>query len=199
MGSNALAGGLDLLDAVAGEQARQLAAHHLEAGDDLVAPVAEGRHGPLQVVHHRQQPAHEFPLGARDDGLAVALGALAVVVELGLQALERVQVLVALGLERARAPPSRCGSAGAAASAASAGRGLGLRSARLRSPVGVRVGHAASAPLAATAILRGLTSSAFGTRTVSTPLSKVAVISSGFTPWGRVTLRWKDPYARSTR
>ena len=144
-------------------------------------------------------------MAAEGDALAVPRRALAVVVELGLDPLEGVQVLVALPLEAGDVVPGGLGGPGLGTLRAVAGGGgrggpgrelLGrvlLRMTRL-------VGHAVSgtAP-AATAILRGLTSSALGTRTVSTPFSKDAEISSAFTPCGRVRLRWKWPYARSRR
>ena len=150
-------------------------------------------------------------MAPRAIALAVPRRALAEVVELGLQPLEGLQVLVALPLEAGDVVPGGLHGLGIRSIRAVAGGGgrrgpgrelLGRVLLRLLTRV---VGHAISgapspspAP-AATAILRGLTSSAFGTRTVSTPFSKVAEISSAFTPCGSVRLRWKWPYARSRR
>ena len=89
--------GRDLLHPVAREEAGELAAHHLEPRHDLLALVAERGDRALEVVHHGQQPADHLAGRAGGDALALAVVALAVVVELGLQALERVEVLVALG------------------------------------------------------------------------------------------------------
>ena len=50
----------------------------------------------LEVVEHRQQLVHEPLRGARGQLALLARRALAVVVELRLEALERVEVLVAL-------------------------------------------------------------------------------------------------------
>src|SRR5207237_9536094 len=56
--------------------------------------------GALEVVEDGQQLLHERLRRPGRERLLVARGPLAVVVELGLQALERVEVLVALALER---------------------------------------------------------------------------------------------------
>ena len=58
---------------------------------------------PLEVVEHRQELLHEPLVGARDQALLVARGPLAVVVELGGDALQVVEVLVALSLEEREA------------------------------------------------------------------------------------------------
>ena len=51
---------------------------------------------PLEIVHDRQQLLHERLVRAGRERLLVARGPLAVVVELGLQPLEPVEVVVAL-------------------------------------------------------------------------------------------------------
>ena len=76
----------------------------------------------LEVVDHRQQLLDEPLGGARDQARLVARRALAVVVELGLEALQRVEVLVALRASPPRARSTRrlcrvahCSSAASAA------------------------------------------------------------------------------------
>ncbi len=55
---------------------------------------------PLQVVEHRQQLLDQPLVGPRDQACLVTRGPLAVVLEVGLDALEGVDELVALALER---------------------------------------------------------------------------------------------------
>ena len=55
---------------------------------------------PLEIVEHGQELLHQPLVGPRDQALLVAQDPLAVVLELGGDALEVVQVLVPLRLER---------------------------------------------------------------------------------------------------
>ena len=92
--------GLDrnLLEAVTLERAAQLAGDELQAGDQLALLVlGGGLERATHVVHHRQQGLHDDFGGAQAVLFRVALHALAVVVELGLQAAQVIEVLVALG------------------------------------------------------------------------------------------------------
>src|SRR5215208_2273670 len=59
-----------------------------------------GGERPLEVVEHRQELVHQPLVGPRDQALLVARNPLAVVLELGRDPLEVVQVLVALGFQR---------------------------------------------------------------------------------------------------
>src|SRR5262249_17367523 len=52
---------------------------------------------PLEVVEDRQELANEPLVGMRDQSLLLACGPLAVVLEVGLQALQKVEVLVPFG------------------------------------------------------------------------------------------------------
>ena len=63
---------------------------------------------PLEVVEHGQELLHDPLAGPRDQRFLVARGPLAVVVELGLDALEGVDQLLVLGAQRLElATPSR--------------------------------------------------------------------------------------------
>ena len=59
-----------------------------------------GLERPLQVVEHGQELLHDPLAGPRDQRFLVARGPLAVVVEVGLDALEGVDQLLVLGAER---------------------------------------------------------------------------------------------------
>ena len=112
-GSNAPVG-LDLGEALRRERVGERAVDEADAVLELRLLVLRGGlERPLEVVEDGQQLLDE-PLGrARDQVALLARGALAVVVELGLQAPERVEVLVALapdGLELVEPPrPARRG------------------------------------------------------------------------------------------
>ena len=56
-----------------------------------------GLERPLEVVEDRQELADEPLVRVRDESLLLARGALAVVLEVGLDALREVEVLVPLG------------------------------------------------------------------------------------------------------
>ena len=93
--------GLDLGEPLARERVRELAVHEPDALLELrLLVLLGGRERPLEVVEHGQQLLHEPLVGPRDQALLVARDPLAVVLELGRDPLEVVQVLVALGLER---------------------------------------------------------------------------------------------------
>ena len=101
---------LDLLEAVARQRAAQLAGHELEAGQELALLVlVAGLERAAHVVHDRQQGLDDGLGGAQAQLLVVALHALAVVVELGLEAAQVVEVLVALGARAAASSSSACG------------------------------------------------------------------------------------------
>jgi hypothetical protein len=92
---------LDLGEPLARERVRELAVHEPDALLELRLLVLLGRSKrPLEVVEHGQQLLDEPLVGPRDQALLVAQDPLAVVLELGRDPLEVVQVLVALGLER---------------------------------------------------------------------------------------------------
>ena len=92
---------LDLGEALALERGGELAVHEPDALLELRLLVLLGRaKRALEVVEHGQQLLHEPLVGPRDQALLVAQDPLAVVLELGRDPLEVVQVLVALGLER---------------------------------------------------------------------------------------------------
>ena len=88
---------LDLRDAAAGQHARELRAHHVHAGRQADVVRRQRRDRALEVVDHREQVGDQLPDGRLRQRVAVALAALPVVVEVGLEPLQRVQVLVALG------------------------------------------------------------------------------------------------------
>ncbi len=93
--------GLDLREALACERLRELTVDEANAFLELGLLVLLGRsERPLEVVEHRQELLHQPLVGARDQALLVTRGPLAVVLEVGRDALEVVQVLVPLGLER---------------------------------------------------------------------------------------------------
>ena len=89
--------GLHLDETLAREHAGERAMNQANPVLELELPVLDGRlHRPLEVVEHREQ-LDDQPLGRPGgEGLLVAGNPLAVVVELGLQTLERVEILVAL-------------------------------------------------------------------------------------------------------
>ena len=88
---------LDLDEALLRERVRERAVHETHPLLELCLLMLGGRlERALEVVQHRQELLHE-PLGrTRDEVRLVARDALAVVLELGLQTLERVEILVAL-------------------------------------------------------------------------------------------------------
>ena len=95
-GSN-LPVGRDLGEPFLRERVRERAVHEADTVLELRLLV-RGREleRTLEVVEHRHELAHQPLVGARGQLLLVARHPLAVVVELGLQPLERVEVLVAL-------------------------------------------------------------------------------------------------------
>jgi hypothetical protein len=96
-----LAVGRDLLEALLAEHVSEGARHQRDALLQLGLLVRlRGLERPLEVVEHRQELLHEPLVGARDQALLVTRSPLAVVVELGLDALERVEQLVTLLLKR---------------------------------------------------------------------------------------------------
>ena len=96
-----LAVGLDGRETLALEQLLELAVDELDALLELRLFVLLGRlDRPLQVVEDRQELLHDPLAGPRDQGFLVARGPLAVVVEVGLDALERVDQLLVLVPER---------------------------------------------------------------------------------------------------
>ena len=131
-----------------GEQVGERAVDEPDAVLELRLAVLDRRlERPLEVVEHRQQLLDEPLGGARDELLLLARDPLAVVVELGLQPLERVEVLVALArhlgelvaLERRRLGPPAPGAVaggvaarprpprrGSASALLARSRGLGL-------------------------------------------------------------------------
>src|SRR4029450_8699175 len=83
------------------ERARELALQEPNALLQLrLLVLLRGRERPLEVVEDGQQLLHEPLVGPRDQALLVARDPLAVVLELGSDPLEVVQVLFALGCER---------------------------------------------------------------------------------------------------
>src|SRR5205823_12925837 len=96
-----LAVGLDLGKPLVLERGGELAVHEPDALLELCLLVLlGGRERALEVVEHGQQLLHEPLVGPRDQALLVARDPLAVVLEVGCDALEVVEVLVSLGLER---------------------------------------------------------------------------------------------------
>jgi hypothetical protein len=93
--------GRDLLESLLAEDVGEGARHQ---GDTLFQLRLLVRLGslerPLEVVEYRQELFHQPLVGTRDQALLVARGPLAVVLELRLDALERVHELVPLLLER---------------------------------------------------------------------------------------------------
>src|SRR2546423_2872921 len=93
---------LDLGEALAVERVLQLAVDEANAFLELCLLVLlRGGQRALQVVEHRQELLHEPLVGARDQALLVTRNPLAIVLEVGSDALEVVEQLVALGLELA--------------------------------------------------------------------------------------------------
>ena len=89
-----------LVEAVAFERAAQLPGDELQTGDQLALLVpGRGVERPAHVVHDRQQGLDDGLGGAQAMLLRVALHALAVVVELRLQAPQMVEIRVAVGGE----------------------------------------------------------------------------------------------------
>src|SRR5205823_2815793 len=92
---------LDLGEALALESRLQLLMDQTNALLELCLFVRlGGGKRPLEVVERRQQLLDQPLMGARDQALLVTRGPLAVVVEVGRDPLEVVQVLVPLCLER---------------------------------------------------------------------------------------------------
>ena len=96
VGVERLAGRVELLDAVALEHRDQLRVHERDALGEMALRLARRTERALEVVHHRQQLAHEPAAGALARGRRLARSALAVVLEVGLRAAGHVEVLVAL-------------------------------------------------------------------------------------------------------
>ena len=88
---------------VRGQRVVQLPGDQLQAGDQLALLVPRrGLEGAAHVVHDRQQRLDDVLGGAQAQLVALAPDALAVVLELGLEAPEVVEVVVALGGEARR-------------------------------------------------------------------------------------------------
>ena len=88
-------------EALAVEELLELAVDELDALLELRLLVSVRRlERSLEVVEHRQELLHEPLAGPRDQALLVARGPLAVVVELGLEPLERVDQLLVLVAQR---------------------------------------------------------------------------------------------------
>ena len=109
--------GRDLLEALLAQRVRERAVHEANALLELrLLVLVRGHERPLEVVEHGQELLDEPLGGTRDQALLVARGALAVVVELGREALEVVEVLLGLrlglgeALLSARAPSSASAS-----------------------------------------------------------------------------------------
>ncbi len=99
-GSNGPLGG-DLGEPLAGERVGERAVHEPDALLELrLLVVHGGLERALEVVEHGQERLDEPRGGAGGERRLLARHPLAVVVELGLQALQRVEVLVALARER---------------------------------------------------------------------------------------------------
>ena len=95
-----LAVGRDLLEALALERGAQLAGDERDALLELrLLVLAGGDERPLEIVDDREHRLHQPLVGARDQVLLVTRGPLAVVVELGRDPLQLVEVVVALGLD----------------------------------------------------------------------------------------------------
>ena len=93
-----LALGLDLGQALARQRLGQGAMHEPNAVLELRLLVLLGSaERPLEVVEDGQELLDQPLVGARDQALLIARRPLAVVVELGLDALERVDQLLVLG------------------------------------------------------------------------------------------------------
>ena len=93
--------GRDLCQALLGERLAQRLLDERHAVDErrLLVPLG-GLERPLQVVEHGKELAHEPLVRVRDEPLLVAGGALAVVLEVRLHALQEVEVLVPLSRDR---------------------------------------------------------------------------------------------------
>ncbi len=92
--------GLDLLEALAPERRVQLAGDEAHALFELrLLVLARGDERPLEIVDDGEHRLHQPLVGARDQILLVTRGPLAVVVELGRDPLQLVEVVVALGLD----------------------------------------------------------------------------------------------------
>src|SRR5205823_2706796 len=88
-------------EAFAFERRLQLLVDQPNALLELCLLVFLGRcESPLEIVEHGQQLLHQPLVGARDQALLVTRDPLAVVLEVGRNALEVVQALVPLRLER---------------------------------------------------------------------------------------------------
>ena len=96
--------GLDLGETLLRERMPERLLDELDALDELrlLVPLG-GLERALQVVEDRQQLADEPLVRMRDETLLLAGGALAVVLEVRLDALREVEVLVSLGRRR---PPA---------------------------------------------------------------------------------------------
>ena len=90
--------GVDLGEAFLRERGAQRLLDELHALDELRLLVPLGSlERPLEVVEDREKLAHEPLVRMRDETLLLANGALAIVLEVGLDALGEVEVLVPLG------------------------------------------------------------------------------------------------------
>ena len=91
----------DRRETLALEELLELAVDELDAFFELRLLVrVGGLERPLQIVEHRQKLLHDPLAGPRDQAFLVARGPLAVVVEVGLDPLERVDQLLVLGAQR---------------------------------------------------------------------------------------------------
>ena len=90
--------GLDLEQTLLAQRAAQGLFDELDTLDELGLLVPLGRfQRPLEVVEDRKELPDEPLVRVRDEALLVASGALAVVLEVRLDALCEIEVLVALG------------------------------------------------------------------------------------------------------
>src|SRR5215211_7029966 len=99
LGVEGLALGLDPDEALGLEHLAELAEDHLDALEHAVEvprPLGRGD-GQLEVVQHRQQPRHQCLGGGGGPGRLLAQGPLAVVVEVGLEPAQVVEVALGLG------------------------------------------------------------------------------------------------------
>ena len=97
---------LDLRETLARQSIAQGPLHQTNALFELrLLVLFRGRERALEIVEHGQELLDEPLVGARDQALLIARDPLAVVLELGRDPLEVVQVLVTLGLERRHLSP----------------------------------------------------------------------------------------------
>src|SRR5829696_2764188 len=99
LGVEGLALGLDPDQALALQDLAERPEDHLDALEHAVevARLLGRGHGQLEVVEHRQQPGHQRLGGGGGPGRLLAQGALAVVVEVGLEPAQVVEVALGLG------------------------------------------------------------------------------------------------------